>query len=100
MNICNKANVQYIVVNLYIAAGGRVRNFAANLCVLSLRNFCGVLISAFRDGLQRNWFSVVDHRLSTSASIIHFQMSEKPSQGKAFCCPHYCVGNWCVFVAI
>ena len=67
MNICNKDNLQYIVVNLryivvnlYTAAGGRVSNFAANLYVLSRRKCSGVLISTFRDGLQRNWFSVVD----------------------------------------
>jgi hypothetical protein len=60
VSICNKANLQYIVVNLYTAVGGNVSNIATNLYVLSPHNCCGVLISTFHDGLQRNWFSVVD----------------------------------------
>ena len=39
---CNKANLQYIVVNLYTAVGGRVSNVATNLYVLSLRSRSGV----------------------------------------------------------
>jgi hypothetical protein len=60
VSVCNKANFQYIVVNLYTAVSGRVSNVVTNLYVVSLRNCSGVLISTFRDGLQRNWFSVVD----------------------------------------
>jgi hypothetical protein len=60
VSICNKANLKYSVVNLYAAVGGSVSNVATKLYVLSPRNCCGVLISTFHDGLQRNWFSVVD----------------------------------------